>query len=475
MPELSWSRLLSPKRSREYVRSNSSDVRSEFRKDYHRIIGSASFRRLQDKTQVFPLDRGDFVRTRLTHSLEVSSFAGSLGDTVFRNLMDSGHAEITTEVREACCDILECAGLVHDIGNPPFGHFGEYTIREWFASNLPRMSYLGAPVEQLLTSRMKADLLNFEGNAQALRVLTKLHYLIDEHGMNLTYALLNTIIKYPVTSLGIDKHSGNIKDKKMGYYLTEDTLYHDIVSRTGAVDCRYPLTFLLEAADDIAYKTADIEDAVKKGMITYGQLLSELRSERFTSRCRDALQRKVLDSAADKLVHCYEKAVEKRMPSPEQNAVQNWIVAMQGTMIYAASNAFVDNYSAIMSGSMNAELLACSPAAVVAEALSDIAFRYAFQSKEILKIELSVENMMSFLMSRLTGAALRFETPQQRITDDKMISVISENYLKICRMECEGKSEAEQAYHRLMLVTDYICGMTDGFARELYRELVGIS
>ncbi len=475
MPELSWDKLLSPKRSREFVRVNSDDVRSEFRKDYHRIIGSASFRRLQDKTQVFPLDRGDFVRTRLTHSLEVSSFAGSLGDTVFRRLQQTGYAEITAEVREACCDILECAGLVHDIGNPPFGHFGEYTIREWFGTHLSELSYLGKPVDSLLSDRMKGDLLNFEGNAQALRVLTKLHYLIDEHGMNLTYGLLNTIIKYPVTSLGINKNSGNIKDKKMGYYLTEDALYRDIVSATGAVDCRYPLTFLLEAADDIAYKTADIEDAVKKGMISYQQLLDELHSERFTSRCESKAQREMLELAADKLIHCREKAEAKGMPSPEENAVQNWIVAMQGKMIYAASDAFVDNYAAIMNGCMTNELLAVSPVAVLAYALSDIAYRYAFQSKEILKIELAVGNMMDFLMERLTGAALRFETPQQRITDSKMISVISENYLKICRMECEGRSEAEQAYHRLMLVTDYICGMTDGFARELYREIAGIS
>lgn len=475
MPELSWDRLLSPKRSREIHRINANDVRSEYRKDYHRIIGSASFRRLQDKTQVFPLDRGDFVRTRLTHSLEVSSFAGSLADTVFRRLQQEGHDEITAEMREACCDILECAGLVHDIGNPPFGHFGEYTIREWFSTHLSQLSYLGKPVDSLLTDRMKGDLLNFEGNAQALRVLTKLHYLIDEHGMNLTYALLNTIIKYPVTSLGINKKSGNIKDKKMGYYLTEDSLYNAIVSETGAVDCRYPLTFLLEAADDIAYKTADIEDAVKKGMISCSQLLEELRSGRYTSRCTDDLQRKVLDSAAEKLVHCREKAVAKGMPSPEENAVQNWIVAMQGTLIYAAANAFIENYDAIMNGCMNNELLAVSPAAVVAYALSDIAYRYAFQSKEILKIELAVGTMMDVLMKRFVGAALRFDTPQQRITDSKMISVISENYLKICRMECEGSTEAEQAYYRLMMVTDHICGMTDGFAREFYREIVGIS
>ncbi len=475
MSKMTWERLLSPKRSRELVRKNANDVRSEFRKDYHRIIGSASFRRLQDKTQVFPLDRGDFVRTRLTHSLEVSSFADSLGDTVFRRLIAEGHNEITPDMREACCDILECAGLIHDIGNPPFGHFGEYTIRDWFGANLSALSFCGKPVEELLTDQMKGDLLNFEGNAQALRVLTKLHFLIDKHGMNLTYALLNTIIKYPVSSLGINKQSGNIKDKKMGYYYTEDELYREISSATGAVDCRYPLTFLLEAADDIAYKTADIEDAVKKGMISYNELLRELQSDRFTSRCRDEAQRGRLDAAARRLVHCYEKAVERGMPSPEENAVQNWMVNMQGVLIYSAADSFVENYSSIMDGTMRTELLAASSAAVLADALSDIAFRYAFQSKEILKIELSVATMMDFLMNKLTGAALRFDTPQERITDKKLISVISENYLKICRMECEGKSEADQAYHRLMLVTDYVCGMTDNFARELYREISGIS
>lgn len=472
MPQMTWDRLLCSTRSRQNVRNNASDVRTEFRKDYHRIIGSASFRRLQDKTQVFPLDRGDFVRTRLTHSLEVSSFAESVGDTALRRLMSEGRSEITSEVREACCDILRCAGLIHDIGNPPFGHFGEYTIREWFSEHLSQLTYKDKPVEELLSSQMKGDLLHFEGNAQALRVLTRLHYLIDEHGMNLTYALLNTVIKYPVSSLGIDKKSGDIRTKKMGYYLTEQGLYESIISATGAEGCRYPLTFLLEAADDIAYKTADIEDAVKKGMISYSELLSELREK--AERCADEVQRNTLSAAADKLFVCRERAIQRAMPDPERNAVQNWIIAMQSVLIYAASDAFAENYDLIMNGDMRCELLSASSAAQLAEALSDIAYRYAFRSKEILKIELSVATMMDLLLQKLTGAVLRYGTAQQKITDEKLISVISENYVKICEMQCEGADEAHQAYYRLMLVTDYICGMTDGFARELYREIVGI-
>ena len=187
--KFSWERLLCAERERQSRTENPLDIRTDFRKDYHRIIGSASFRRLQDKAQVYPLYRGDFVRTRLTHSLEVSSFAGSLGNTIFRRLIDSKTAGVDETVRENCVDILECAGLIHDIGNPPFGHFGEFAIRQWFKDNLKRLEYNGKSADELLTDRMKGDFLNFEGNAQALRLLSRLHCLIDmETGMNLTFA-----------------------------------------------------------------------------------------------------------------------------------------------------------------------------------------------------------------------------------------------------------------------------------------------
>ena len=184
-------------------------MRSEFEKDYHRIIGSASFRRLQDKTQVFPLDQSDFIRTRLTHSLEVSSFGKSLGQNIGEHILTHRpDAGFTPQMKEDICHILQCAGLIHDIGNPPFGHFGEAAIRDWFVRNLKHLEFEGQPVEQILSEQMREDFYHFEGNAQALRLVTKLHYLVDEYGMNLTYALLNTIIKYPVPSIGID-NNGN--------------------------------------------------------------------------------------------------------------------------------------------------------------------------------------------------------------------------------------------------------------------------
>lgn len=470
MPKLTWDKILSPNRSRPNAGARPGDVRSEFARDYHRIISSASFRRLQDKTQVFPLDRGDFVRTRLTHSLEVSSFAGSIGDTALARLMES-RPEITPQIRQDCAEILRCAGLIHDIGNPPFGHFGEFTIREWFSEKLPELEFCGQSVTGLLTGQQCADLTNFEGNAQALRVLTKLHYFIDEHGMNLTHALLNTIIKYPVPSTAIDRRSGDIRTKKMGYFASEQKLYENIVSSTGAADCRYPLTWLLEAADDIAYKTADIEDAQRKGLISYNALLSELTSQKFADQCRTEQERAVLNIAAEKLRHYLAKALDNGMPSPEENAVQNCMVRIQSLLINSAADAFVEHYDEIMNGELRTELLSLSPARVLVDALGDIAVRYAFRSKEILRIELAVSQMMNFLLERLTGAALRFETPQEKITDSKLISVISENYVKICRLG--WRDERSELYSRLLLVTDYICGMTDGYARQLYLELNG--
>lgn len=474
MPEMTWDRLLSPKRSRDIVSPRPGDVRSEFAKDYHRILSSPSFRRLQDKTQVFPLDRGDFVRTRLTHSLEVSSFAGSIGDTAFTGLMKT-HPEITPQIRQDCIEILRCSGLIHDIGNPPFGHFGENTIRQWFGEHFSELSFKGRPVKELLTEQMIGDFLHFEGNAQALRVLTKLHVLIDiGNGMNLTYALLNTIIKYPVSSLNINKKSGNIKDKKMGYFTAEQQIFEDVTRSTGAVDCRYPLTFLLESADDIAYKTADIEDAAVKKLISYNQLLEEISSRKYLERCENEQERTALNSAAENLRHCLDSAQNRGLPLAEKKAVQRWVVNLQSTLIYAVSDAFAENYDAIMTGTFSRELLAASPVRVLADALSDIAYRYAFQSAGLLKTELSACAMMNLLLDSITGAALRFGTDEQRITDSNLLSLLPEEFLMVCRKSCEGKSDAEQAYFRLLLATDCVCSMTDGYARELFRTLSGI-
>lgn len=473
---MNWEQLLCEKRKSKFKSKNNKDLRNEFQKDYHRIICSASFRRLQDKTQVFPLDKSDFVRTRLTHSIEVSSFAKSLGQTAFQYLIDNNiDKELTPEIKNKICSILECAGLLHDIGNPPFGHFGEDSIRNWFESNLTKFEFSGNTLDEYLDIQMKNDLLHFEGNAQALRLLTKLHYLVDENGMHLTYALLNTLIKYPVSSCKIDKYNGNIKTKKMGYYFAEQKLFSDITSSTGAVDCRYPLTYLLEAADDIAYRTADIEDAVKKGYLTYHQLLEQLKREDYKGICADEKELECYNDAIRQLEEKYEKARKNGVADPELNAVQNWVINIQGFLINCATYGFTKNYHKIMNGTFTEEILKVSYGNALSNTLGKIAYNYVFRSKEILKIEITAGNIINFLLDKFIPAAIHYDTTIKLTSmEDRLISIISENYRQIYTIYSKDKSNKEKLYLRLLLVTDYVCGMTDSYAKRIYQELNGI-
>ena len=470
MERMEWKRLLSPRRAREHAgQSRTTDLRSEFEKDYHRIIGSASFRRLQDKTQVFPLDRSDFIRTRLTHSLEVASLGKSLGQNIGENILKEGKDPgFTPRMREDISHILECAGLIHDIGNPPFGHFGELAIREWFVRNLPKITFCGQRVEEMLDEQMKEDFFHFEGNAQALRLVTKLHYLVDEHGMNLTYALLGTIVKYPVPSTGIDPESGDIRNRKMGYYRADEETFRKITEATGTGDRRHPLAFILEAADDLAYKTADIEDAFVKGFITYSALERELRTlGEDSAGCAF--------HPLDKLRQLYERGMSKSVDNPESYPGKNWIVRAQGFLISCATYGFTSNYDAIMEGSFGKDLFYGTYGEKLMELLGDMAYRYVFSSRAIYKMELTESAILDFLMDRLVRAVLYYDTDvHQDAIDSRVVSFISDNYKNAYRLQAEGRSEAERLYLRLLLVTDYVCGMTDSYAKRLYQEMNGI-
>ena len=474
---MNWEQLLSTKRSRGSSNKNkylkNTDLRSEFEKDYHRIIGSASFRRLQDKTQVFPLDKSDFIRTRLTHSLEVSSFAKSLGQNIGENILlykkDTG---FTPRMKEDICSILQCAGLIHDIGNPPFGHFGELAIREWFERNLPVLKFHGKPIDQMLTERMREDLYHFEGNAQALRLVSKLHFLVDEHGMNLTYALLNTIVKYPVASDEIDPKSGNIKDKKLGYYLADAEIFREIQEATGTNGRRHPLTFILEAADDIAYKTADIEDAFIKGFISYQKLLEELTELQVMYGKSDANT----FNPARLLDELYLRGKDKHEEDPEEYAIKNWIVRVQGFLINCATYGFTSNYNEIMAGEYEHDLFYHTFAEKLMDMLGDLAFREVFTSDTIYRMEVAEATMIDYLMDRFVSAVIKYDDKEEKMgtLDIRMVSFISSNYKNAYHFQAQGKSDEERLYLRLLLVTDYICGMTDSYAKRLYQELKAI-
>lgn len=473
--DMEWKTLLSTKRARGTYGTTrkAADLRSEFEKDYHRIIGSASFRRLQDKTQVFPLDQSDFVRTRLTHSLEVSSLGKSLGQNIGENILsyrpDSG---FTPQMKEDICHILQCAGLIHDIGNPPFGHFGETAIREWFERNLHILEFYGKPVDEILTEQMREDFYHFEGNAQALRLVTKLHYLVDDNGMNLTYALLNTIIKYPVSSLEIHPDTGNIKEKKMGYYYADKGIFEEVTRATGAGERRHPLTYILEAADDLAYKTADIEDAFVKGYITYGTLEKELVRLNQTYPA-DGGQNDF--NPLQKLRELYVRGKENGVRNPESYAVKNWIVRVQSFLIGCVTAGFTSNYDQIMDGTYQQDLYYGTFGEKLMDLLGDMAYRYVFSSDDIYKMEMTEAVILDYLMDRTVRAVLYYDTEKKlNSIDSRIVSSISDNYLNAYHREAKGKSETEKLYLRLLLVTDYVCGMTDSYAKRLYQEMKGI-
>lgn len=335
---------------------------------------------------------------------------------------------------------------------------------------MSNLEYDGNPISEILNEQMLADFYHFEGNTQALRVVTKLHFLVDEHGMNLTKALLGTIIKYPVSSVEIDKKSGNIRTKKMGYFYADNDTFENIEESLGTDGNRHPLTFLLEAADDIAYKTADIEDAIKKGCITYDKLLMELQ---------EAGKKEVVNSAYADMIkmleHKYDKALQNNYEQPDIYAVQNWVVGIQGRMLFAASDNFIKHYAEIMDGTYGKDLFSDSPVEIMMETLGDIAYRYAFISKPIFKLEIAAETIFNFLLDKFVDAVIYYDTnKKQTAVQEKLISLISEDYKRIYHTFSKDKSEDEKLYLRLLLATDYICGMTDSYAKNLYQELNGI-
>ena len=296
--------------------------------------------------------------------------------------------------------------------------------------------------------------------------MTKLHYLVDENGMNLTYALLNTIIKYPVSSMEIREESGDIKEKKMGYIIWRSRRFLKTCTKeTGTNGKRHPLTYILEAADDLAYKTADIEDAFVKGYISYPMLESELK--KLKKQCPNAAF-----DGLEKLQNLYTRGKEKGVRNPESYALKNWIVRVQGFLINCATFGFTSNYEAIMSGTYKKDLFYGTFGEQLMDLLGRMAYENVFCSRDIYRMEISESVMLDFLMDQFVGAVLYYDTNHPLGTiDERLVSFISDNYRNAYRLQTEGKNEAEKLYLRLLLVTDFVCGMTDGYAKRLYQEM----
>lgn len=464
---MEWNTLLSNKHFVEQKQERSILCRN----DYDTIICSTLFRRLQDKAQVFPLDEDDYVRTRLTHSLEVSAIGKKLGEYVFHKLKkEAKDPWFETHTEKDFSDVLLCAGLVHDIGNPPFGHFGEYAIREWFQTNLSQLSLGTRKVTEILSDWQLQDLYSFEGNAQSLRLLSRTPYLEGNNGFNLSYSVLGAIIKYPISSADLISNNPN-HYKKMGYNFSERELFADLNAAMGMDGCRHPLSYLLEAADDIAYRTSDLEDAMVKQVISFQQITDVFQ------KYEAGLHEKMLYGVdayecMNKLASFYREELAKKRRNPELTAVQRWNQYIQGLMIEDAGTSFIQHYDQIMQGSFRGDLFDNTFSGYLITAISDLSEKYIYTSSVKTRTELFGRRIVHSLLDQFMRAAIVYDTDMKMtFIEQRTIDTVSSFYKSMYHAQAHGKTEQEKLYLRILMITDYISGMTDNYAKRLYREL----
>lgn len=439
---MNWHQLLSTKRLglENKTKKSAAEERSEFQRDYDRLIFSSPFRRLQNKTQVFPLPGGVFVHNRLTHSLEVASVGRSLGNNLSHKLLESGEAEKLHLIHELGA-VVSAACLAHDMGNPPFGHSGEDALSEFFSEGK------GLQYKKMMTEEEWCDLSNFEGNANALRLLSHQFGGRREGGFALTYTTLASIVKYPFESV--------VKGgKKYGFFQSEKELYLRIAKELGLIQktedpieyCRHPLVYLVEAADDICYQIMDIEDAHKLHILstqeTMQLYLNFFEDDKKTKASIDRNMQVVTDKN-------------------EQIAYLRAMVI--GRLVHECSDIFWENREAILCGEFNSTLVkSLNPVSLKAmKDIKNISVERVYNDPKVVQIEVAGYRILGTLLEEFTHAIMN---PEQNFSK-KLISMMPQQYVV----------KSESVYLRLQSVLDFLSGMTDVYALELYRKLKGIT
>lgn len=458
-----WKSLLNDKRRKpksgkiSKVAAILIEERTEFERDYDRILFSTPVRRMADKTQVFPLDPNDSVRTRLTHSHEVANLCRSIGTTLAYGVLSG--VPVKAPGREIPA-ILAAAGLAHDLGNPPFGHSGERAIQRWFATH----SKLLDPLE---TDAQRQDFLRFEGNAQTLRLLTRLQLINDDFGLNLTYATLAALMKYPAPSDKLDE--SNNATKKHGFFQSEAGIVQEVWSATGlSHGRRHPFAFLMEACDDIAYTVLDAEDAVKKGLASFADLMAFLRHQ---IPAGDICQSVIEDSLAD-----HDEYTKFKLSPGELNdiSMQKFRVYAIALMIDRVRKVFEDNLDALRGGTLRADLLEVSDAQPLAKALRQFDKDHAYRHRSVLALEAQgfnvIQDLMNFLWHAIENRKDGAGAPAARATPFAAYAFqrISENYRRVFE---SAKNSLPDRYRELQLLTDMMAGMSDTYAMNLRDDL----
>lgn len=444
---MAWSKLLSRKRLGESLLETDkaetpTQNRTSFQRDFDRIVFSSSFRRLKDKTQVFPLFNNDYVRNRLIHSLEASCVGRSLGTIVGEEIIKRHSKSLQDYIASDFGDIIAAACLSHDIGNPPFGHTGEDAIQEWFKSARAQ------PVLQQLNSQQQADLTCFEGNAQGFRIITQKEKQADRIGMQLTYATLGTFIKYPresVISSSIFQAYRGKSTAKHGFFQAEKALAEQIATEVGLIRretnsawwCRHPLVFLIEAADDICYHIVDLEDGFRMGYITYHEAENLLR----TILAEDNLEYLGSD-LLDNIKYLRSKVIHQ--------------------LILEAKQVFLDFESAILSGKFDEPLTSVIPSADRLKEIVDITRRKVYESCEVIEVKVAGYEVLGGLLDEFITAV-----SQEQLSKSYLIKKLLPNF--------KPDDENLDLYKKVLKVTDYISGMTDSYAVSVYKKMKGIS
>jgi dGTPase len=446
---LKWDKLLSPIRRKDLHGKRDSlgttAKRTELERDYDRILFAGPTRRLADKTQVFPLEPNDSVRTRLTHSHEVSNLARSIGIRLAFDFPEQvfGKKHEQYGVKRNVPALLAATGLAHDLGNPPFGHQGELAIQQWFASK-----YKG--------KRLAADFREFDGNAQTFRLLTRLQIINDQFGLNLTAATLAALVKYPSVYGSGNKHGF----KKFGIFQSEESVIHDVWKLTGlGPGIRHPFAYVMEACDDIAYSIIDAEDTVKKGYASFYDLMDYLDSHSNDDGVVAEVVRRSREENTKLRLH--------QLSSSELNDVsmQMFRVIAISIMVPAATEVFVQNVKKMMSGSIpqGFELIANSSSDTLCRVVKAFDRRYAFQHKDVLRLELKGNNYIREMMDMLWQAISTY--PQTKEPFEKFVfGSISENYRRIF---ANGR---DTNYYRHQLLCDTVSGMTENYLISKYDE-----
>ncbi len=432
---MEWKQLISNKRfGQEHKHAERHDDRSEFKRDYDRLIFSSAFRRLQNKTQVFPLPGSIFVHNRLTHSLEVASVGMSIGNDISRRVIQK-RPELKDTLVEEIGTIVSAACLAHDLGNPPFGHSGEKAIQTFFSEGP------GQKIKSMVSSEFWDDITHFEGNANAFRILTHRFKGRRQGGFVMTYSMLASIVKYPFASSLAGNHG------KFGFFASETESYRKIADELG-IFCksapgeplkyaRHPLVYMVEAADDICYEIMDIEDSHKLKILSFAEtehLLLSFFDEDIQQKIRQRIIDEEMTDENEKVVYMRASVIGK---------LENECVA-----------AFLAHEEEILAGTFEGSLIdhISERQKKAYKECEKISYSKIYQSKPVLDIELSGYKIMATLMEVFIEAAVN---PS--------------------RFYSKYDIENENLEERIMAVIDYISGMTDIYALDIYQKINGIS